>query len=58
MQETAKRVLHYIAVESLTIKIGKIMALEEASLVHKWVESHQSTGKIVLKVAYYNRGIA
>jgi len=50
LQATAERVLPYLADGRLRIMIGKRFALEEAALAHEWVESRQSTGKVILQV--------
>ncbi|HZG18256.1 MAG TPA: NADPH:quinone oxidoreductase family protein [Candidatus Bathyarchaeia archaeon] len=50
LQATAERVLPYLADGRLRIMIGKRFTLEEAALAHEWVESRQSTGKVVLQV--------
>ncbi|TGU43642.1 quinone oxidoreductase, partial [Mesorhizobium sp. M00.F.Ca.ET.186.01.1.1] len=34
----------------LDVKIGKVFSLEEAANAHAWVESRQSTGKVLLQV--------
>lgn len=48
--DTAEKVLHLIAQEQLKMKIGKQFMLEDAQEAHHWVESRQSTGKVLLKV--------
>ncbi|WP_134684714.1 quinone oxidoreductase family protein [Brevibacillus migulae] len=50
LQAIAERVLPYLADGRLRIMIGKRYGLEEAALAHEWVESRQSTGKVILQV--------
>lgn len=50
LRDTAERVLAYLADGRLQIKIGRRFPLEEAANAHKWVESRQSTGKVLLDV--------
>lgn len=50
LQDTARQVIGYLAEGKLDIKIGKLFSLEEAASAHAWVESRQSTGKVLLKV--------
>lgn len=45
-----KQVFNYLADERLKIKIGKRFSLEAAVKAHEWVESRQSTGKVLLDV--------
>jgi NADPH2:quinone reductase len=48
LQDTAKKVLPYLADGRLKMKIGKRFSLEDAVEAHRWIESRQSTGKILL----------
>lgn len=50
LQDTAEKVFAYLADGSLRIKIGRRFDLEEAASAHAWVESRQSTGKVLLDV--------
>lgn len=50
LQDTAEKVFAYLADGSLRIKIGRRFDLEEAASAHAWVESRQSTGKVLLEV--------
>ncbi|MGE5700953.1 MAG: quinone oxidoreductase family protein [Clostridia bacterium] len=50
LRDTAEKVLAYLADGSLKIKVGRQFPLEEAAKAHEWVESRQSTGKILLNV--------
>ncbi|MFD2370236.1 zinc-binding alcohol dehydrogenase family protein [Brevibacillus sp. GCM10020057] len=50
LQDTAEKVFAYLADGRLQIKIGKCFPLEEAAAAHAWVESRQSTGKVLLDV--------
>ena len=50
LRETAERVLPYLADGRLKIKVGRRFALAEAAKAHEWVESRQSTGKVLLDV--------
>ncbi len=50
LREAADRVLGYLAEGRLKMKIGRRFSLEEASQAHQWVESRQSTGKVLLDV--------
>lgn len=50
LQDTAEKVFAYLADGSLHIKIGRRFDLEEAASAHAWVESRQSTGKVLLEV--------
>lgn len=50
LQDTAEKVFAYLADGSLRIKIGRRFDLEEAASAHAWVESRQSTGKVLLVV--------
>lgn len=50
LQDTAEKVFQYLVDGSLTIKIGRRFALEDAASAHAWVESRQSTGKVLLDV--------
>ncbi|NGQ95826.1 quinone oxidoreductase [Brevibacillus sp. SYP-B805] len=51
LRETAERVLGLLAEQRLTIKIGRRFSLEQAAQAHEWVESRQSTGKVLLEVS-------
>ncbi|WP_188692336.1 quinone oxidoreductase family protein [Pullulanibacillus camelliae] len=48
VQEVAPNVLELIVNGKIDIKIGKHFPLQEAAEAHKWVESRQSTGKVIL----------
>jgi NADPH:quinone reductase len=50
LQEIARHVFSYLVNGDLHIKIGKYFPLEEAANAHEWMESRQSTGKIILDV--------
>lgn len=50
LQDTAEKVFAYLADGRLSIKIGRRFALEDAASAHAWVESRQSTGKVLLDV--------
>ncbi|QQE74741.1 zinc-binding dehydrogenase [Brevibacillus composti] len=50
LRETARHVLPYLADGRLKMKIGKHFPLAEAAKAHDWVESRQSTGKVLLDV--------
>ncbi|MFC0186854.1 zinc-binding alcohol dehydrogenase family protein [Fictibacillus aquaticus] len=50
LQETAEHVFRYLANGSLKIKVGREYPLSEAAAAHDWVESRQSTGKVLLRV--------
>ncbi|USG66171.1 NADPH:quinone oxidoreductase family protein [Brevibacillus ruminantium] len=50
LQDTAEKVLPYLADGRLAIKIGRRFPLAEAAQAHDWVESRQSTGKVLLEV--------
>ncbi|MFY0545972.1 quinone oxidoreductase family protein [Brevibacillus sp. H7] len=50
LRDTAERVFGYLADGRLQIKISRRFALEEAAQAHEWVESRQSTGKVLLDV--------
>ncbi|GGE63385.1 quinone oxidoreductase family protein [Priestia taiwanensis] len=50
LQETAKHVFSYLVNGDLHIKVGQHFPLEEATKAHEWMESRQSTGKIILDV--------
>ncbi|KQL50068.1 quinone oxidoreductase [Brevibacillus choshinensis] len=50
LQDTAEKVFQYLVDGSLNIKIGRRFALEDAASAHAWVESRQSTGKVLLDV--------
>ncbi len=51
LRDTANQVFRYLAEGSLQIKIGRRFPLKEAAKAHEWVESRQSTGKVLLEVA-------
>ncbi|KZE50431.1 quinone oxidoreductase [Brevibacillus parabrevis] len=50
LQDTARQVIDFLAKGQLDVKIGKVFSLEEAASAHAWVESRQSTGKVLLQV--------
>lgn len=51
LQESAEKVLSFLSAGLLNIRIGKTFRLEDAAAAHKYMESRQHTGKIVLRVA-------
>ncbi|PYI51929.1 quinone oxidoreductase family protein [Paenibacillus flagellatus] len=51
LQDTAEKVIPLLADGSLRIRIGGRFPLAEAAKAHEWVESRQSTGKVLLDVA-------
>ncbi|HET6528986.1 MAG TPA: zinc-binding dehydrogenase, partial [Balneolaceae bacterium] len=48
LQDTAERVLRFLAEERLKMVIGKRIPLSEAQEAHEWIESRKSTGKVIL----------
>lgn len=50
LRGTAEQVFRLLADGRLRIKIGRRFPLEEAAKAHEWVESRQSTGKVLLEV--------
>lgn len=52
LQETAEKVLSFLANSSLKIRIGQTFKLEEAATAHRFMESRSHTGKIVLLVEH------
>jgi NADPH2:quinone reductase len=50
LRDTADRVFGYLSEGRLKMKIGKRFSLEEAAEAHRWVESRQSTGKVILNI--------
>ncbi|KEK25052.1 quinone oxidoreductase family protein [Bacillus gaemokensis] len=50
LHNTAEQVFRYLRNGSLQIEVGKRFTLQDAGKAHKWVESRQSTGKIILDV--------
>lgn len=50
LQETANQVFRYLRGGSLQIKATKSFPLQDAGKAHEWVESRQSTGKVILHV--------
>jgi NADPH2:quinone reductase len=50
LQKTAEQVFAYLASGQLSIKVGKEFPLAQAAAAHEWVETRQSTGKVILKV--------
>lgn len=50
LQNAADHVLTYLAEGRLKMKIGKRFPLEEVAKAHHWVESRQSTGKVLLDI--------
>ncbi|PGV56123.1 quinone oxidoreductase [Bacillus cereus] len=50
LQETAKQVFRYLRDGSLQINTTKSFPLQDAGKAHEWVESRQSTGKVILNV--------
>ena len=50
LREPAERVMSYLAEGLLDIKIGKRFKMEEVAEAHRWVESRQSTGKVLLEI--------
>ncbi|MDM5188404.1 quinone oxidoreductase [Bacillus sp. DX4.1] len=47
---TAEQVFRYLRDGSLQIEVGKRFSLQDAGKAHEWVESRQSTGKIILDI--------
>ncbi|MGC5327526.1 quinone oxidoreductase family protein [Brevibacillus sp. SYSU BS000544] len=47
---TAEQVFRFLSDGSLQIRIGKRFSLQDAAKAHDWVESRQSTGKVLLDV--------
>ena len=47
---TAEQIFPLLSNGSLQIKIGKRFSLQDAGKAHEWVESRQSTGKVLLNV--------
>lgn len=50
LRDAARNVLAYLAEGRLNMNIGKRFPLEQAAEAHQWVESRQSTGKVLLIV--------
>lgn len=50
LQETANEVFRYLRDGRLQIKATKSFTLQDAGKAHEWVESRQSTGKVILTV--------
>lgn len=50
LQETANQIFRYLRDGSLQIKATKSFPLQDAGKAHEWVESRQSTGKVILHV--------
>ncbi|MGG2065924.1 quinone oxidoreductase family protein [Bacillus sp. S14(2024)] len=50
LQHTAKQVFRHLSNGNLQIKVGKHFFLQDAGKAHEWVESRQSTGKVILNV--------
>ncbi|MGE7873466.1 quinone oxidoreductase family protein [Bacillus paramycoides] len=50
LKETANQVFRYLRDGSLLIKATKSFPLQDAGKAHEWVESRQSTGKVILNV--------
>ncbi|PEI88420.1 quinone oxidoreductase [Bacillus pseudomycoides] len=50
LRHTANQVFQYLRDGSLQIAIGKRFTLQDAGKAHEWIESRQSTGKIILTV--------
>ncbi|MFI8707270.1 zinc-binding alcohol dehydrogenase family protein [Bacillus sp. NPDC077411] len=50
LQHTAEEIFPLLSNGNLQIKIGKRFSLEDAGKAHEWVESRQSTGKVLLNV--------
>ncbi|PFR21370.1 quinone oxidoreductase [Bacillus cereus] len=48
LHHTADQVFQYLRNGRLQIKVGKRFSLQDAGKAHEWVESRQSTGKIIL----------
>lgn len=51
LRETAATVFGLLESGKLNIHIGRIFPLHDAALAHDWVESRQSTGKVILSVS-------
>ncbi|RYL93091.1 NAD(P)H-quinone oxidoreductase [Sporolactobacillus sp. THM7-4] len=50
LKDTADHIFHYLKDGQLKMKIGSRFPLKDASKAHEWMESRQSTGKILLDV--------
>ncbi|KPV45093.1 quinone oxidoreductase family protein [Alicyclobacillus ferrooxydans] len=50
LQDTAQDVLRLLAQGTVKMNIGERFALHDAAKAHRWMESRQSTGKILLDV--------
>ncbi|HEX7065953.1 MAG TPA: quinone oxidoreductase [Bacillales bacterium] len=48
LQDTAEKVLRFLAEKKLKMIVGRKLPLSEAQEAHKWIEARQSTGKIIL----------
>jgi NADPH2:quinone reductase len=50
LRDSVEKVIELVATGQLRMVIGRRFALAEAAEAHRWVESRQSTGKVLLKV--------
>ncbi|PEA55435.1 quinone oxidoreductase [Bacillus pseudomycoides] len=50
LQHTAEQIFPLLSNGSLQINIGKRFSLQDAGKAHEWVESRQSTGKVLLNI--------
>lgn len=50
LRHTAEQIFPLLSTGSLQLKIGKRFSLQDAGKAHEWVESRQSTGKVLLTV--------
>ncbi|HEU5140130.1 MAG TPA: NADPH:quinone oxidoreductase family protein [Bacillales bacterium] len=48
LQDSAEKVLQFLAEEKLKMVVCKRLPLAEAKEAHKWIENRQSTGKVIL----------
>ncbi|GGL43108.1 quinone oxidoreductase family protein [Sporolactobacillus putidus] len=51
LADASANIFRFLKEGRLKMKVGRHYALEEAAKAHEWMESRQSTGKIVLDVA-------
>jgi NADPH2:quinone reductase len=50
LQETAEQVFRFLETDQVKMEIGKSFDLKDAAAAHRWVESRQSTGKVLLQI--------
>lgn len=51
LQDTAGHVMNYLATGRLKMTVGRTFPMSEARYAQEWVESRQSTGKVLLAVS-------